>query len=63
MKLFRKVGFSKVVPYMDGREISNLMPLIFYENLLGILPHSLRNEAIRKSAYNALFSIVLVGEK
>lgn len=63
MKLFRKVGFSKVVPYVDGREISDIMPLIFYENLLGIVPHSLRNEAIRKLAYDALFSIVMVGEK
>jgi hypothetical protein len=63
MKLFRKVGFSKVAPYMDGRLVPNLAPLIFYETLLGILPHSLRTKVLKKLSYHALFSIVMVGEK
>ena len=63
MKLFRKVGFSKVAPYMDGRLVPNLAPLIFYETLLGILPHYLRTKVLKKLSYHALFSIVRVGEK
>jgi SAM-dependent methyltransferase len=63
MRLFRKVGFSKVVPYMDGRVIPNLVPLIFYETLLGILPHSFRNELLKTLSYPALVSIVMVGKK
>ncbi|MCI0455044.1 MAG: class I SAM-dependent methyltransferase [Candidatus Dadabacteria bacterium] len=63
IKLFRKVGFSKIYIYANSRRVSNLFTIKLYEKLLGIVPHSLRKRIISWLAFDALLYIVIVGKK
>jgi SAM-dependent methyltransferase len=63
IKLFRKVGFSKIYIYANGKRVSTLFAIKIYEKLLSIAPYSLRKRIIAWLAFDALLYIVIVGKK
>jgi hypothetical protein len=63
IKLFRKVGFSKIYIHANVRRVTTLFTIKLYERLLSKVPHSLRKRIISWLPLDSLLYIVIVGKK